>query len=71
MKTFALLLALGLAANGAVLENRNSEPLTEEDFKTALTAHFGDGTDEDQSPDLFEGDIELNDEDKASYHRPK
>lgn len=66
MKTFVVLLAFGLAANAAVLENRANEPLTDDDFKTALTAHFGDGADEDQSPDLFEGDIELNEEDKAA-----
>jgi len=66
MKTFLVVFAFGLAANAAVLENRAFEPLTDEDFKTALTAQFGDGADEDQSPDLFEGDIELNDEDKAA-----
>ena len=31
-----------------------------------MKAKFGDGQDEDQSSELFEGDIVLNDEDKAA-----
>jgi len=62
---FVICLAFALA-QGAVLQQRGFEPLTEEDFKLALKAKYGDGGDEDRSPDLFEGDIVLNDEDKAA-----
>ena len=43
------------------------EPLTQADFDLALATDFNSGQDhdEDSSPDLFEGDIELTDEDRS------
>ena len=51
-------------------DNRQDEgeALTEEDFKNALTEVYSDDdvADEDQSAELFEGDIQLTDEDRTA-----
>ena len=52
-------------------DNRQDEgeALTEEDFRNALTEVYSDDDvpDEDQSAELFEGDIELSDEDRKAF----